>query len=172
MTEFEVNDRRLVPKDGVLAAEEKKDSSGSGPSPETGTRREEPGSPPPPQPRDEAASAAGSSAAEAAGTREKKAEASVRPEPEPETEPEASFSSLVIGFGTTALIHMGESAPGDPQPPTRDLKAAKHFIDILGVLEKKTRGNLTEEEFQLLKAFLYDLRLKFVKLSSENQRNN
>ena len=44
----------------------------------------------------------------------------------------------------------------------RDLDAAKQIVDILGVLEEKTRGNLDNSEEQLLKSLLYDLRVKFV----------
>jgi hypothetical protein len=78
-----------------------------------------------------------------------------------------TFGTMVIGLGTTALIHMGEAPPdGGPAPP-RDLKAAKHFIDLLGMLQQKTQGNLSEDEFQLLSAFLYDLRMKYVTLTKK-----
>jgi hypothetical protein len=55
-------------------------------------------------------------------------------------------------------------APGSDKPEQR-LPLARHFIDLLGVLEDKTRGNLTPREEQWLAASLHDLRLAYVELS-------
>lgn len=81
--------------------------------------------------------------------------------------PPANFAGLLIGLATSAFIHLGESPDGEEtsaDPP--DLAAAKHSIDILAVLQTKTKGNLTDEEDALLTTLLYDLRLKFVQASS------
>lgn len=88
--------------------------------------------------------------------------------PAPEKPPAASepeeltFLTLVLSFSTEALAFLGEM----PHPLTRqvqvDLPAAKHFIDILGLLQAKTRGNLEQGEAALLERVLYDLRLKYV----------
>ena len=83
--------------------------------------------------------------------------------------PEAlSFTAFVISLATTAAIHFGdlpdpasaEGARGEP-----NLDGAAQMIEILALLEQKTRGNLTAEERQMLEQVLYELRLRFVELS-------
>ncbi len=77
--------------------------------------------------------------------------------------PEIDFSSFVFSLSTSALLHLGEV----PDPVTRkiekDLPLAKQTIDILGMLEEKTRGNLTADEAKLLENLLADLRLRYVR---------
>ncbi|MDR1920875.1 MAG: DUF1844 domain-containing protein [Candidatus Adiutrix sp.] len=76
--------------------------------------------------------------------------------------PPASFAGLLIGLATSALMHLGENPePGAPPTPP-NLPAAQHTIDLLAILQDKTRGNLQAEEASLLETLLYDLRLKFV----------
>ena len=76
-----------------------------------------------------------------------------------------NFSTFVLGLSTQALLHLGEI----PNPVTnaieRDLEAAKHVIDILGILQEKTRNNLDPGEDSLLASVLYDLRLRYVDLT-------
>ena len=78
--------------------------------------------------------------------------------------PPPSFPSLLVGLATSALIHLGESPESGPEEPL-DLPAAKHAIDLLGILKTKTQGNLDSGEEALLETLLYDLRLKYVKAS-------
>ncbi len=79
--------------------------------------------------------------------------------------PEASFLGLVNMLGVEAAMHMGLiHSPGEETPPV-DLESARHLIDILGILQTKTRGNLTAEEDGLFEGMLADLRLQFVALS-------
>jgi hypothetical protein len=77
--------------------------------------------------------------------------------------PEVNFSTFVFSLSSSALLHFGEI----PEPSTgkteKNLPMAKHSIDILGMLEEKTKGNLTNDEDQLLKNVLYDLRMRYVK---------
>lgn len=81
--------------------------------------------------------------------------------------PPANFTGLLIGLATSAFIHLGGS-PDQGQDQVRpDLPAAKHAIDLLGVLQAKTKGNLEEEEEALLTTLLYDLRLKYVQASAQ-----
>lgn len=69
---------------------------------------------------------------------------------------------FVMSLGSSAMVNLGKvPAPGASET-TKDLAAAKQIIDILGVLEEKTRGNLDESEEKLLKSLLYDLRVSFV----------
>lgn len=76
--------------------------------------------------------------------------------------PAADFAGLVIGLATSALMHLGESPEPDVEA-VLDLPAAKQTIDLLAVLQTKTRGNLEAEEASLLTALLYDLRMKYVR---------
>ena len=75
------------------------------------------------------------------------------------------FSTFVLSLGTTALYQLGEigdsegGAEGRAEP---NLLIAKQTIDMLAMLQEKTRGNLTEEEAQLMESMLYDLRMRYV----------
>jgi len=81
----------------------------------------------------------------------------------PQPMDEATFSSFVFGLSVEALMMLGEvETPG--APVERNLPAAKHVIDILGILREKTRNNLEQAEEQLLDSILYDLRMRYVKL--------
>lgn len=77
-----------------------------------------------------------------------------------------TFSSFVFSLGTSALMFMGERL--DPRQPqvSVNLGQAKEIIDILSVLESKTKGNLTTEEQAVLDDLLYALRIKYVDLAS------
>jgi hypothetical protein len=64
-----------------------------------------------------------------------------------------------------AAMHLGLiQSPGEEAPPP-DFEAARHLIDMLGMLQAKTRGNLTGEEDSLLENILADLRMQFVAIS-------
>ncbi|HJQ69492.1 MAG TPA: DUF1844 domain-containing protein [Blastocatellia bacterium] len=79
--------------------------------------------------------------------------------------PEASFLSLINMLAVEAAMHLGLiETPGDAAPAV-DLEAARHMIDMLGVLEQKTRGNLSPDEDKLLENILADLRMHYVALS-------
>ena len=77
-----------------------------------------------------------------------------------------NFSSFVISMGSSSLMLMG--AQLDPQQPSMplNLPQAKEIIDLLSMLEEKTRGNLTPDEQVVMKDMLYALRMKFVSLTS------
>lgn len=79
--------------------------------------------------------------------------------------PPANFASLLIGLATSAFIHLGENPDQAAGEGRVDLQAARQAIDILAILQKKTIGNLEQEEEALLTTLLYDLRLKFVQAS-------
>lgn len=79
--------------------------------------------------------------------------------------PPANFAGLLIGLATSVFIHLGESPDPALAAGEVDLPAAKHSIDLLSVLQEKTRGNLEQEEEALLTTLLYDLRLRFVQAS-------
>src|SRR5215470_3955778 len=72
------------------------------------------------------------------------------------------FSTHVLSLASTALIALGKMPAPDGQPHPLDLETAKHLIDVLGMLETKTKGNLDEAESKLLASLVYDLRVAFV----------
>ena len=77
----------------------------------------------------------------------------------------ASFISLIMSLASNAAASLGMM----PHPVTGetgvDLKTAKHWIDVLGMLEKKTAGNLDPQEDQMLEGLLADLRMQYVSFS-------
>jgi Domain of unknown function (DUF1844) len=78
-----------------------------------------------------------------------------------------SFASFVISLGSSSLMLMGEQL--DPQQPAMpvNLPQAKEIIDLLSVLDVKTKGNLTTEEQTVMRDMLYALRMKYVSLTSK-----
>jgi hypothetical protein len=72
------------------------------------------------------------------------------------------FSTHVLSLASTALIALGKMPAPDDEPQALDLETAKHLIDVLGMLEQKTKGNLDETESKLLASLTYDLRVAFV----------
>lgn len=84
---------------------------------------------------------------------------------EPGSLPEINFSTFVFSLNSSALVHLGVLEDPATGKPAKDLPLAKQTIDIIGMLEKKTRGNLTNEEARLLENILHELRLMYVKLA-------
>jgi hypothetical protein len=80
--------------------------------------------------------------------------------------PPASFVTLVQSLMTQALFYLGDLAP-QGQDAGLNLDMAKHQIDTLGVLEEKTRGNLSQDEQRLLDSALYETRMRFVSVASQ-----
>jgi hypothetical protein len=82
-----------------------------------------------------------------------------------------NFSSFVLSLAATAAVHFGDRLePGASAVGPVDLVAAGQMIDILGLLEEKTRGNLTAGERDLLETVLYELRLRFVEAQAQDKR--
>jgi hypothetical protein len=84
--------------------------------------------------------------------------------------PTIDFMTLVVSLSQTALVQLGDAADPDGTR-TRDLDLARQTIDLLGVLQEKTKGNLTGEEERLLDQVLYDLRMRFVELAKGEPRH-
>jgi len=76
--------------------------------------------------------------------------------------PAVDFHTFVLSLGSSALLHLGELEHPEGGPAEKDLPLAKHTIDILSMLEEKTKGNLTSAEEKLMQSLLYDLRLRYV----------
>ena len=84
---------------------------------------------------------------------------------DPDRLPAIDFSTFVLSLSHSALVHLGDAPPPDGHGQERDLLLAKQTIDLLGILQEKTRNNLSGEEERLLDQALYDLRLRFVEIS-------
>lgn len=85
-----------------------------------------------------------------------------------EEQSSVAFSGFVISLVTTAAVHFGDypdPVTGETKPP--NLAGATQMIDILSMLEQKTRGNLTAQERSLLEQVLYDLRMRYVAARKE-----
>jgi hypothetical protein len=85
---------------------------------------------------------------------------------------ELSFTAFVISLASSAAIHFGDMPDplsGDRQAQA-NLEGAQQMIDILSLLEEKTRGNLTAEERQVLEQVLYELRMRYLEASGGGKR--
>ena len=81
--------------------------------------------------------------------------------------PRPDFSILVQMFATQAMTSLGLLSPPGAEKPQQQLPLARHFIDLLGVLQEKTRGNLSSNEEELLTTSLHELRLAYVEISRQ-----
>jgi hypothetical protein len=84
---------------------------------------------------------------------------------------ELTFTAFVLSLASSAAIHFGDLpdpvSGGKAEP---NLDGAAQMIEILSLLEEKTRGNLTAEERQLLEQVLYELRMRFVDATGQQTR--
>lgn len=76
--------------------------------------------------------------------------------------PEVNFATFVFSLSTSALMNLGELPDPQTRQVSKNLSLAKQTIDILGMLQEKTKGNLDGEEENLLSNLLYELRMKYV----------
>jgi Domain of unknown function (DUF1844) len=121
--------------------------------------------------RDRRGSSAGSDRPTAASSPSKPSSMETPPSPEAGADSASgvpvTFASFVISLGSSSLMLMGEQL--DPQQPAMpvNLPQAKEIIDLLSVLDVKTKGNLTTDEQTVLRDMLYALRMKYVSLTSK-----
>jgi hypothetical protein len=88
-----------------------------------------------------------------------------------EPQPQLSFTAFVLSLASTAAIHFGDLPdPISGERAESNLEGAAQMIEILALLEQKTRGNLTAEEREVLNQVLYELRMRFVEVTSGNKR--
>lgn len=161
---FKVTDRRLFNSDGSprdLPPEEKP----------------EPKAVPAPEPAAAAAAAEPAVAETAAAT-----DAETFPEPEQEPEEEfsaedladardpASFMSFVMSIASNAASALGMMEHPVTHQREVDVDLGKHWIDVLGMLEKKTANNLTPQEKRMIEGLLADLRMQYVSLVNSPQQ--
>jgi Domain of unknown function (DUF1844) len=79
--------------------------------------------------------------------------------------PHVDFATFIISLSHSALMHLGEAPDPDTGRVERNLPLARQSIDLIAMLEEKTRGNLGGEEERLIAQVLYDLRMRFVEQS-------
>ena len=93
-------------------------------------------------------------------------------QPQPETResqpesgdenPEARWDLFISGLAMESLIAMGDMVHPVTRKPAVDLRRAKYLVDLMGVLEEKTKGNLSVDEERLLTDALYQLRMRYL----------
>ena len=143
---FKVDDRRRFSAEGELKPEHRGSE--------------------PPEAQPSAAHATTEAAMSPAGsetpTRPREAQAFTAFSQRREAAPEITFGTFVVGLLTQALVHLGELPDPQTTQPAQDLPAAQQLIDIIAMLENKTRGNLDRDEQAMLEAILFELRMKYV----------
>lgn len=80
--------------------------------------------------------------------------------------PEPDFVTFVLSLSTSAMLSLGALPRPETGKPAPDLALARQTIDILAMLQEKTRGNLTGEEERILDSVLYDLRMSYVHVAT------
>jgi hypothetical protein len=77
--------------------------------------------------------------------------------------PEINFATFIFSLNSSALVHLGIIDDPASRSKSKNIAMAKQTIDILAMLQEKTRGNLSGDEENMLKSMLYDLRILYVK---------
>jgi hypothetical protein len=86
-------------------------------------------------------------------------------------QPGITFPGFILSLATTAAVHFGDLAdPQTGQPAEPDLVAARQMIDLIALLQEKTKGNLTADEAKLVEDLLYELRMRFVQAQQGERR--
>ena len=84
---------------------------------------------------------------------------------EDEALPTVDFATFVLSLSHSALLHLGEAPHPETGSVEKSLPLARQTIDLLAMLEDKTKGNLTGDEERLVAQILFDLRMRYVELS-------
>ena len=82
--------------------------------------------------------------------------------------PQVDFATLVLSLSHSALVHLGQADDMTEEAPAVDLTLARHSIDLLALLEEKTKGNLSGQEERLIGSVLVDLRARYADLVAES----
>lgn len=85
--------------------------------------------------------------------------------------PEMDFSTFVISLASTAQMSLGAVPHPETNQTSVNLPAAKQMIDILALMQEKTKGNLSEQESSLLEQVLFNLRIHYVR-TAEGQKKS
>ncbi len=79
--------------------------------------------------------------------------------------PSIDFSTFVLSLSHSALMHLGLAPHPETNKVEKSLPLARQTIDLITLLEEKTKGNLSGDEERLIHQILFDLRMRFVELS-------
>ncbi len=93
---------------------------------------------------------------------------SSNPSGAPGAEQTLDFTTFVLSVSHSALMHLGVAPHPETGAVVRELPLAKQDIDLLAMLEEKTKGNLTGEEERFLAQVLFDVRMRFVEVSKQS----
>ncbi|MEN6469287.1 MAG: DUF1844 domain-containing protein [Smithella sp.] len=86
-----------------------------------------------------------------------------KPAHDPMDYPPVNFTNFVISLSTSAFFHFGDFPEYEGGKAEKNLPAAKQTIDILDMLNEKTKGNLDQNEASLIQGVLYELKMRYVK---------
>ncbi|HZB26188.1 MAG TPA: DUF1844 domain-containing protein [Vicinamibacterales bacterium] len=82
-----------------------------------------------------------------------------------------TFTGFILSLATTAAVHFGDIAdPATGEPVEQNLAAAAQMIEIIALLQEKTKGNLSDPEARLVEDLLYELRMRFVQAQQGDRR--
>ena len=151
--EFVVKDRRIFAGDSKEQEQQKAEKT-----PEMGKTKEQTSGKVPDQDkaREQAAQKVQTETTAAAAGSDKTSEADTQL-------PEINFVTFVLSLNASALVNLGLVEDPASNTKGKNFPLAKQTIDILGMLQEKTRGNLSADEENLIKHVLYELRMIFVK---------
>lgn len=110
--------------------------------------------------KDQSPEAAGEAASDSEAARAKHA---YQKEDDGTRLPKIDFATFVISLNSSALVQLGVLEDPTSGQKSKNLPLAKQTIDVLGMLEEKTKGNLNPDEAHMIKSILYDLRILYVK---------
>ena len=79
--------------------------------------------------------------------------------------PEVNFSSFILSLSSSVLLHLGEIADPVSGEKRKNMDLAKQSIDIISMLQDKTKGNISQDEEKLIEQMLFDLRMRFFEAS-------
>ena len=83
------------------------------------------------------------------------------------TLPPADFEGLVSMLATQAFFALGVIRTKEDEEPKTDMALAQYNIDMLGIIEEKAKGNLTDDEKKMLEGTIHQLRMAFVQVSQK-----
>ncbi len=155
---FKVTDRRLFNPDGTPrdVPPDEKPAPNPTPAPEPASA---------PTPAAEASASTQSTQPQAASTAANEP-AELDEDELPDAEDPAGFANFIMSIASNAASSLGMMEHPVTHKREVDLELAKHWIDILGMLQKKTQGNLAPQEEKILESLLADLRMQYVSLTS------
>jgi len=85
------------------------------------------------------------------------------PPEEPSVElPKVTFNTFIMSLASSAMVHLGEVPNPETGKTSVNLQLAQHTIEILSMLQEKTKNSLEADEIKLLNGILYELQMKYV----------